>query len=105
MDGVIIRKLNFIKIIYYVINHLKLIYFLIKTKMNEIKNLGEDQWKWLNKFKSINLQHWRIIGFPGCNPPLWLYVGEWQPNKSKLYDGYDERLKNLKSNRYYYWPS
>ena len=26
-----------------------------------IKELGEDQWKWLNKYMRINLNRWRII--------------------------------------------
>jgi hypothetical protein len=79
--------------------------------MNEIKELGEDQWKWLNKFESINLNHWRYI-IHGRSPQ-WLYVGEWKPGICTPYNefgkggadgGYSERKKNLMSNRYYYWP-
>jgi hypothetical protein len=24
-------------------------------------NVGDDQWKWLNRFKSIQLNEWRLI--------------------------------------------
>ena len=29
--------------------------------MSDISNLGQDQWKWLNKYKSISLEKWRLI--------------------------------------------
>ncbi len=65
--------------------------------MNEIEELFEDQWKWLNKFKSINLNHWRCIGFGNSDKHnLFMYVGEDYI--------YSDRKKNLMSNRYYYWP-
>jgi hypothetical protein len=71
-----------------------------------IKSLGIDQIKWLNKYKSINLEHWRLISIN--DKPDWYYVGEWKPGivepfPSKNDGGYSIRYKNLKNNRYYYW--
>ena len=70
--------------------------------MNEIRELGDDQWKWLNKFKCINLNHWRVIR--SGNTFAWMYVGEWKPDSNLAYNGYPERLENLMFNRYFYWP-
>ncbi len=61
-----------------------------------VTSLGEDQIKWLNKYRNINLEQWRYIILE--NQPQWLYVGNWE-------DGdYHERQQNLERNRYYYWP-
>jgi hypothetical protein len=67
--------------------------------MYEIKELHEDQWKWLNKFESINLTHWRCVVFQADKNKhnLFMYVGNPCDNSS-------DREKNLRSNRYYYWP-
>ena len=74
--------------------------------MNIIRELGDDQWKWLNKFKCINLNQWRVIpsGNDKSISSMWMYVGEWKPDSNLVHDGYPERLKNLMSNRYFYWP-
>jgi hypothetical protein len=73
-----------------------------------VKTLGIDQIKWLNKYRTINLDHWRLIFIN--NKPDWVYVGEWKPGNiesvpSKNDAGYLERQCNLESNRYFYWPS
>jgi len=75
--------------------------------MNDIKTLGKDQIQWLNKYHTINLDHWRLIVIN--NQPDWLYIGEWQPGiikpfPSKLDGGYLDRQRNLEYNRYFYWP-
>ena len=75
--------------------------------MSDISNLGQDQWKWLNKYKSISLEKWRLI--PTGNPPLgvWMYIGDWTPydsNGQKIAGRYIERDTLLKNNRYYFWP-
>lgn len=66
--------------------------------MNESIKLGEDQSKWLEKYMSINLYHWRciIIG----QKDYWLYVGEQD-------EDLDNRVRqgNLERNRYHYWPA
>ena len=59
--------------------------------MNTITDLGEDQWKWLNKFKRIDLNDWRLFFYDGCNkqkPPQWMYIGNW-----KIEDGYPQRKR------------
>tara|TARA_B100001093_G_C26700334_1_gene958762 strand:+ start:900 stop:1136 length:237 start_codon:yes stop_codon:yes gene_type:complete len=77
----------------------------------DVKTLGEDQWKWLNKYHKIDLNKWR---FEYINKhyahPEWYYVGDWKPGicepyPSKLDGGYSERKSNLEKNKYYYWPS
>lgn len=73
-----------------------------------VKSLGLDQLKWLNKYMSINLNHWRMIVLN--NRPEWVYVGELDPGQiilssSKKDDAYFVRRRNLESNRYFYWPS
>ena len=65
-----------------------------------IKELGEDQWKWLNKYKSINLHHWRVQPKVG-----WIYVGEWEPEPGNMGESYSKRRKNIENNKYFYWPS
>ena len=74
---------------------------------NRVKELNVDQWKWLNKYDSINLKAWRFILLE--NKPLWCYVGDWKPTNIELYPsindgGYKERQRNLENDRYYYWP-
>ena len=44
-----------------------------------VKTLGKDQHLWIEKYKSINLNHWRYIAID--NRPDWYYVGEWNPVK------------------------
>ena len=71
----------------------------------KIDKLGEDQWKWLNKYGNINLNEWRLIQLENsCKKQkgIWMYIGNWQPD----YEGnrYYERQENLKFNKYYYWP-
>lgn len=81
--------------------------------MTTINNLGTDQWKWLNKFGSIDLTHWRMDIFKEHgNVPVWYYVGKWKPKRVKSYEedsntdgGYTERSCNLKHDRYFYWPT
>jgi hypothetical protein len=70
----------------------------------DVKTLGIDQLKWLTKFRTINIEQWRIMhidkDFVG-----WVYVGE---EYIKHYNDDNEFMKiknNLVSNRYYYWPS
>ena len=29
--------------------------------MGDVRELGDDQWKWLNRFKYIQLNEWRLI--------------------------------------------
>jgi|TARA_R110001592_G_scaffold76692_1_gene231306 hypothetical protein len=73
--------------------------------MNEIRELGDDQWKWLNKFGFIHLNQWRRIHVSAPGDKIaWMYVGDWKPDSNLPGDGYPERKKNLISNRYYYWP-
>ena len=74
---------------------------------NRVKELGEGQWKWLNKYNNINLQKWRYM-FVGDKPD-WFYIGDWTPGPtemapSTLDGGYYERQNNIEHNRYYYWP-
>lgn len=71
--------------------------------------LGEDQWKWLKKYDKINLKEWRYDVIDDSKFD-WFYVGNWKPTEIQPYpsnkDGeYEERHKNLKKNRYHYWPS
>ena len=68
--------------------------------------LGPDQWIWLKKFKSINLDEWRLIiqknkVDDSKNVPIWMYIG-----KTDL-DNYNsiERNNNLLLDKYYYWPN
>ena len=79
--------------------------------ISRVSDLGKDQWKWLNMYGKINLEHWRfeLIG----DSPEWVYVGEWTPGPITPWvshqdpgedGGYTERAKNINSNRYYYWP-
>jgi hypothetical protein len=70
----------------------------------DVTTLGIDQLKWLTKFRTINIEQWRIMhidkDFVG-----WVYVGE---EYIKHYNDDNEFMKiknNLISNRYYYWPS
>ena len=75
---------------------------------NNIKNLGEYQWKWLNKYNSIKLSEWRYECIN--NKCDWFYIGNWKPTKwepypSKYDGGYSERRNNLENNRYFYWPN
>lgn len=75
-----------------------------------IRSLGEDQWKWLYIYGSIDLTHWRMELFTEHgNEPDWYYVGRWKPIRSHEEDpdadgGYGERSRNLKGNRFFYWP-
>ena len=69
--------------------------------------LGKDQILWLNTYnQTINLNQWccDIID----KKPEWLYVGDWTPGPIKPHGkgdgGYAQRHRNLKSNRYFYWP-
>lgn len=79
----------------------------------EIDNLGTDQWKWLNKYGSIDLTQWRMECFEEHgNVPNWYYVGAWELGRLEPYDvdphadgGYGQRSTNLKSDRFYYWPN
>ena len=66
---------------------------------HDIKELGADQWIWLNKFKSIDLTNWRIEVIK--NKPEWCYVSNWKPLNA---ESYRERKANLESNKYFYWP-
>ena len=64
-----------------------------------VKELGPDQIKWLNRYKCIDLCHWRYILIN--NHPEWLYVGEWEPSliethSSRNDGGYSQRQKTLK---------
>ena len=74
----------------------------------QVKTLGIDQIKWLNKYRTIHLDHWRLVCID--NRPEWIYVGEWRPGPIEPYPspidgGYLERQRNIESNRYFYWPS
>ena len=70
--------------------------------------LGKDQILWLNTYnQTINLNQWIRDIIDG--KPEWLYVGDWTPGPIKPYPskcdgGYAQRHRNLKSNRYFYWP-
>ena len=68
--------------------------------------LGKDQILWLNKYRTINLEQWICDLID--KKPEWLYVGDWSPGPIKPYGkcdgGYAQRHRNLKSNRYFYWP-
>ena len=68
--------------------------------MGDVRELGDDQWKWLNRFKSIHLDEWRLIVVG--SDVTWMYVGRWEP---RIGDGYTERSENLRMNRYFYWPA
>ena len=79
--------------------------FLSETHYTE---LGKYQILWLNKYKTIDLKHWRSVLVD--NKPEWLYVGDWSPGPTKPYPlkcdgGYSQRQRNLESNRYLYWPT
>ena len=76
--------------------------------------LGKDQLKWLEKYKSINLNEWRV-GPNSHNSELvktksntlsnlWMYIGDWKVNENKSDGGYLERRYNLENDRYFYWP-
>ena len=67
---------------------------------NIIKDLGKYQWEWLNKYGKINLSEWRIIPFPGTGKPDWFYIGNITPLPQGA-----QRLKNLQTNPYFYWPT
>jgi len=76
--------------------------------------LGKDQLKWLEKYKYINLNEWRVG--PRSNSMnqiktksntlfnLWMYIGDWKPNENKSDSGYLERRYILENDRYFYWP-
>jgi hypothetical protein len=73
---------------------------------SHLQTLGIDQIKWLNKYNTINLKHWR--SFIINEKQEWLYVGNWCPGPIEPFPsicdgGYSEREKNLKYNRYFYW--
>jgi len=82
------------------------------TNSNKKFQLGKDQIKWLEKYKYINLNEWRV-GPSSHNieqkkkntlSNLWMYIGDWKPNENKSDGGYLERYYNLENNRYFYWP-
>ncbi len=86
----------------------------LDSPITKIDTLGADQWKWLDKFRSIDLAHWRIEYIKEHGDfPQWFYVGKWKPSGLILpYDedpdadgGYGERFRNLKRDRYFYWPT
>ena len=71
----------------------------------EEKELGDDQWLWLKKYKSINLDDWRLIKQPRKQEKsIWMYIGNWKPNLSHSDlnqgsdAGYFERNNNLLNN-------
>ena len=64
-----------------------------------IKNLGIDQIKWLNKYHTINLDKWRLCNINENNID-WVYIGEWDINKENYY----QRKENILNNKYHYWP-
>ncbi len=74
--------------------------------------LGKYQSEWLDKYKNINLDHWRLITISKRGKIVeneWMYVGDWKPTDiepypSKKDGGYSQRQKNLENNTYYYWP-
>tara|TARA_B100001142_G_C13834321_1_gene461723 strand:+ start:277 stop:504 length:228 start_codon:yes stop_codon:yes gene_type:complete len=66
--------------------------------------LGEDQIKWKNKFGDIDLSQWRLENI-SKDKSEWLYIGDWMPDNSNVYQSYWERRENLANNRYYYWPN
>ena len=78
--------------------------------------LGKDQIKWLEKYNYINLNQWRIGPIGNTElikekkekkndlDDLWMYVGDWKPDKNKSDSGYLERYYNLENDRYFYWP-
>ena len=76
--------------------------------MANISNLGKDQWVWLNKYKTISLEKWRLI--PTGNPPqaTWMYIGDWSPYDSeglRIPGKNIERDALLKNDKYYFWPT
>tara|TARA_Y100000591_G_C21219197_1_gene399189 strand:- start:180 stop:413 length:234 start_codon:yes stop_codon:yes gene_type:complete len=73
-----------------------------------IKELGNYQWEWLNRYGKINLNEWRYEYLDNTNLN-WYYVGNWQPTQIESFPsnkdgGYEERKNNLKQNPYFYWP-
>lgn len=67
--------------------------------MNSITSLGQYQYEWLSKYRTIDIANWRLI--PIDKKPEWLYVGDWTPDEN---GGYEKRYSNLVKNRYHYWP-
>ena len=65
-------------------------------------DLGKYQLEWLNKYKSIQLNHWRLVAIK-CQLE-WYYVGDWEPKPDSGNFSYFERQSNLEQNAYYYWP-
>ena len=75
--------------------------------MPNISCLGDDQWHWLNKYKTISLDKWRLISTG--NPPqgTWMYIGDWSPYDSeghRIPGKYIERDTLLKNDKYHFWP-
>ena len=72
--------------------------------MEMIKELGNYQWEWLNKYGKIDISEWRYeYLYDTIN---WYYVGDWQASKiepfpSKKDGGYEARKNNLKHNPYF----
>ena len=66
-----------------------------------IEQLSEDQMKWLNSYKSINLEQWRLETILSrSRTPKWYYIGDSVANGESLI----ERKTNLERNKYHYWP-
>ena len=71
-------------------------YLLTKIDNDSVKELGEYQIEWLNKYSQINLREWRCENVN--NVSEWFYVGK------SININNHERRENLKMNPYYYWP-
>lgn len=75
--------------------------------MSDIANLGDDQWKWLNKYKTISLEKWRLIPTGTLLSSTWMYIGDWSPHDSegnRIPGKYIERDALLKINKFHFWP-
>jgi len=80
---------------------------VIKSEVYQIKgnikmydgacfSLSLGQMKWLNKYKSINLNDWRYECLFDMPYPEFVYVGEGEKDIN--------RKSNLEVDKYYYWP-
>lgn len=77
---------------------------VLKAGINFTNELGKDQKKWRERFGTIDLEQWRLEQL--CHNKVdWVYVGDWQADQTKPYQGYLERKDNLLNDVYHYWPS
>ena len=68
--------------------------------------LGSDQHEWLETFQKIDLSQWRHeVVSNHSEMPDWYYVGDVFMDSRTGYHDQPDRLRNLRRNKYHYWPA